>query len=192
MKVVLAQGNPEKRFDGSRHNLAFRIIDECAAHYGASWKEKTKFRAFVAELTIDDQKVILVKPTTFYNDTGMSAAALADYYKIDTSTDLLVIHDDLSLPFGTIRIRSKGSDAGNNGIKSINSHIGPDYRRLRVGIWNELRDRMDDVSFVLGNFSKNESDSLTHISTQSLTYINQFVSGTLADETFSLDTATTP
>jgi PTH1 family peptidyl-tRNA hydrolase len=72
---------------------------------------------------------------------------------VTPATDILVIHDDLALPFGTVRTRAKGSDAGNNGVKSLNAHLGQDYWRIRVGIWNELRDQIDDVKFVLGTFT---------------------------------------
>lgn len=181
MKIIFAQGNPEKRFDGTRHNLGFFLIDEIARALGIDWVEKSKFRALIAETTLLDEKIILVKPMTFYNDTGITARFLIDFYKIDSS-DLLVIHDDLALPFGTIRVRSQGSDAGNNGIKSLNSHIGDNYKRLRVGIWNELRDQMDDVSFVLGRFSKSESDILPDIYKQTSSLVNDFVSGELQDQ----------
>ena len=128
----------------------------------------------------DGEKVILVKPLSYYNDTGMVARLLIDYYKLTPAEDFLVVHDDLSLPLGTIRIRESGSDAGNNGIKSLNAHLGDGYRRIRVGIWTELRDRMDDVNFVLGNFSKDEHDKLTKdITPKTIELIERFIGGTL-------------
>ncbi len=160
MKVIFAQGNPDRKYAQTRHNTGFLVLDGFGAKYNALWKDNEKFNARTAELTINGEKVILVKPGSFYNDTGLVARKFVDFYKLDPTSDLLVIHDDLALPFGTIRTREKGGDAGNNGIKSLNSHIGPNYSRVRVGIWTELRDQMDDVSFVLGNFDQKEMKRL--------------------------------
>jgi peptidyl-tRNA hydrolase, PTH1 family len=160
MKIIFAQGNPEQKYALTRHNLGFLAVDSFGNKYDATWKEEGKFGALVATLTINSEKVLLVKPLSYYNDTGLVARKIIDFYKADPAEDLLVIHDDLSLPLGTVRIRQKGSDAGNNGIKSLNAHVGESYGRIRVGIWNELRDRMDDASFVLSNFSKDEIEKL--------------------------------
>lgn len=160
MKIILGQGNPGTQYSGSRHNVGFMTLDALAAAHSATFIAKTKLKADIAEYSVDGEKVLLVKPTTFYNETGQSARLIVDFYKADPAEDTLVIHDDLSLPLGTLRIREKGSDAGNNGIKSLNAHLGQDYRRIRVGVYNDLRDRVDDVNFVLGNFTKAESDSL--------------------------------
>ena len=159
MKLIFALGNPGSEYTGTRHNTGFMAIDAFAAEKGASFAEKSKFQAYIAELSVAGNKVLLAKPTTFYNEVGVSARALIDFYKLMPATDMLVIHDDLALPFGTIRVRKKGSDAGNNGIKSLNAHIGPDYARLRVGIAVPAR-TSDDASFVLGRFNSDEMASL--------------------------------
>src|SRR5438445_447838 len=138
MKLIFAQGNPGSQYATTRHNVGFLILDQLAAKAGKEFIKKPKFHADVAELTIAGEKVLLVKPTTFYNETGQSARSLVDFYKLDTMSDVLVVHDDLALPLGTIRTREKGSDAGNNGIKSLNAHLGHDYHRIRIGIYNEL------------------------------------------------------
>lgn len=180
MKLIFAQGNPDTKFTSTRHNVGFAVLDTLAASLGAKWSPKTKFRADIAEATIAGEKVLLVKPTTYYNETGFSARALADFYSLESPTDILVIHDDLALPFGTTRTRKQGSDAGNNGIKSLNSHLGSDYHRIRVGIWNELRDRMDDAEFVLSKFSKKEIDALTSdIIPHVITLVEQFCKDSL-------------
>ena len=104
---------------------------------------------------------------------------LIDFYKLDPAIDLLVIHDDLSLPFGTIRIRKQGSDAGNNGIKSINNHIDTDYTRIKVGISND-EDKIDDAAFVLAKFNNSELTKLIEkIIPQAVKLVVQFVDGTL-------------
>ena len=160
MKLVFAQGNPEPEFALSRHNIGFLVLNTIATEHEVKWTEKSKFHAFITELEIAGEKVVLIKPTTYYNETGISVRKLVDFYKIDPKNDLLVIHDDLALPFGTIRVREKGSDAGNNGIKSVNSQIGQIYSRIRVGIKNDRSEPMDDAAFVLARFSKNESRQL--------------------------------
>lgn len=156
MKLILAQGNPGSKYTSTRHNVGFYLLDKYAEQHSGSFIEKSKFHTEIAEVNIEGEKVILAKPTTFYNETGRSARALIDFYKIDPTKDLLVIHDDIALPFGALRTREKGSDAGNNGIKSLNSHLGSSYFRLRVGIYSDKRDQMHDADFVLSNFSATE------------------------------------
>lgn len=160
MKLILGQGNPETKYDGTRHNAGFAALDFYAKKQGIEFQSKPKFFADIAELTVDGEKVLLIKPTTYYNETGTCARALADFYKLAT-TDILVVHDELALPFGTLRTREKGSDAGNNGIKSLNAHLGENYHRVRVGIWNDIADRQGSFDFVLGKFSADEQSKLT-------------------------------
>lgn len=160
MKLIFAQGNPDAEYAATRHNVGFMILDAFASAQEASFKAKPKFFADIAELSVEGEKVLLVKPTTFYNETGKSARAIVDFYKLDSATDVLIIHDDLALPFGTLRTREKGSDAGNNGIKSLNAHLGPDFARLRVGIYSEFRDKVPDADFVLSKFKAEEIKKL--------------------------------
>src|SRR6266568_2679917 len=130
MKLILAQGNPGAEYAKTRHNVGFMALDVYAEKHDLEFQDKSKFHAQIAEMMPEDEKILFVKPTTFYNETGQAARALADFYKI-APTDILVIHDDLALPFGTLRTREKGSDAGNNGIKSLNAHLGEKYTRIR-------------------------------------------------------------
>lgn len=156
MKIIFAQGNPGAQYTNSRHNVGFLALDEIAKKYDGEFIKKPKFHADIAEISIAGEKLLLVKPTTFYNETGHSARLITDFYKLAPKHDLLVVHDDLALPYGTIRVREKGSDAGNNGIKSLNAHLSQEYHRVRIGIYNDLRDRIPDADFVLGNFTKEE------------------------------------
>lgn len=161
MKIILAQGNPGTEYEKTRHNVGFLVLDAYADKHELSFLTKTKFNAEIAEKGNGENKVLLVKPTTYYNETGKSARALADFYKVET-TDILVIHDDLALPFGTLRTREKGSDAGNNGIKSLNAHISENYARIRIGTYNELADTIGQHDFVLSRFTADESEKLTN------------------------------
>ena len=183
MKLIFAQGNPGTDYTQTRHNVGFSVLDDFAASRAASFQPKDKFKALVAELQINDEKVLLAKPQTFYNETGQSARAIIDFYKLDPAQDVLVIHDELALPFGTIRTRGQGSDAGNNGIKSLNSHIGSQYNRLRIGIANDDLAERDAAEFVLSRFTPTETEQLPDIITKSLRTINDFLSGNLAHTT---------
>lgn len=177
MKVILGQGNPESKYTGTRHNVGFAALDFFAHQKGIEFTAKPKFQADIAELTESGEKVLLVKPTTFYNETGRAARALADFYKVDTA-DIIVIHDELALPFGTLRTREKGSSAGNNGIKSLNAHLGEDYARLRVGIRNDLADTIDAADFVLGTFTADEQQKTqTDILPKVADLIDDFING---------------
>ena len=187
MKLLFAQGNPGTPYEGTRHNVGFYMIERFARAHGATWKDKPKFHALVAEMTIDGEKVLLAKPTTFYNETGQSARAIVDFYKLDPRTDVLVLHDELALPFGTIRTRSSGSDAGNNGIKSLNAALGQGYKRIRIGIYSDLRDHMDDVNFVIGKFSQQESDTLSQLYEIALPSVHAFITNSHIDETSKLE-----
>lgn len=188
MKIIFAQGNPGKQYERTRHNIGFIIVDSLAHQQGASWHTNTKLKADTAEVLLDGEKTLLVKPLSFYNETGQVARSLIDFYKLNPADDFLAIHDELALPFGTIRVRKKGSDAGNNGVKSLNSHLGPDYTRIRVGVWNENRDRMDDAAFVLSVFSKEESDALHNtLCDTSIRLIHEFITGTLDASSHTLD-----
>jgi PTH1 family peptidyl-tRNA hydrolase len=177
MKIIFAQGNPGAKFEHNRHNVGFLALDFYAKQMNLSFQAKTKFVAEIAETEVNDEKVLFVKPTTFYNETGQSARSLVDFYKLQT-TDLLVLHDELALPFGTLRTREKGSDAGNNGIKSLNTHLGEDYARLRIGTWKEIADKAGSFDFVLSNFTKEESEKLeSDILPKVSEIINDFIAG---------------
>jgi PTH1 family peptidyl-tRNA hydrolase len=179
MKIILAQGNPGVGYQSTRHNIGFTILDEIAKQWGVAFSHKSKFQADIAETVIDGEKVLLVKPTTFYNETGQTARLLQDFYKLDPSLDFLVIHDELALPIGTIKIRHSGSDAGNNGIKSLNNHIGKQYSRIRIGIYTPRRDKMNDADFVLDRFPKEEQVIIKKTFPTIEAFVRSFIAGTL-------------
>ena len=181
MKLILAQGNPGPEYALSRHNIGFMALDYLREKQKlVDFQPKSKFQALISELSVGNNKIILAKPTTFYNETGRSARAIADFYKIATN-DILLIHDELALDFGTIRVRNSGSDAGNKGVRSLISHIGPDFWRIRVGIKNDLTERIQSADFVLAPFAQAEVAALNASvlpSVQSM--IDQFLEGSLA------------
>lgn len=182
MKLIVGLGNPEKKYDHTRHNVGFMMIDMYARSHNIVLHEAPKYKAFIAELFVGEEKIILLKPTTYYNLSGEAVRKVADFYKI-TPEDILIIHDELMLPIGTVRVRHGGSDAGNNGIKSINQLVSPTTARIRIGIYNELRDQIDDADFVLGVLSQQEQHTLQLLQPKIVETIDDFVAGLLRYET---------
>ena len=159
MKVILALGNPGEKYVHTRHNAGFLVIDQLAAEQGVQFSNKPKFSADIAELNMSGEKILLVKPTTYYNDSGIAARTILDFYKL-TLDDVLIIHDDTALDFGKIRVRKGGRDAGSNGLKSLHAHIGSDFWHIRIGTDNLLRRQIGDVDFVLSKFNADEQKIL--------------------------------
>lgn len=170
MKLIVGLGNIGAHFDGTRHNVGFATLDTLATN----WQEKPKFKAFLAETTVSGVKTLLLKPKTYYNQSGEAIQAVKTFYKLQNS-DILVVHDELALPFGTVRTRLQGSDAGNNGIKSAIAHIGSDFARVRVGVANDLTEKTDAADFVLGHFTHNERQQLPAILEEVRSFVADFV-----------------
>lgn len=182
MKLIIGLGNIGSEYQRTRHNAGFAALDTFAAEYSLTWLAKSRFKAEVAEGVIGEHKVVLAKPTTFYNLTGESAQALQQFYKVPTES-VLVAHDELALPFGTIRYRLGGSSAGNNGIKSIATAIGDNFMRLRIGITNDHTPNTDAADFVLARFSATEQDAFPKIYEHTTKYILDFIEEKLQTHT---------
>lgn len=188
MKLIVGLGNSEQRYVGTRHNAGFAALEALASNLSASWNQKTRFKALMAEANINGEKLLLAKPTTYYNNSGQAAQAIAEYYNIDPS-NILIVHDDIDLPFGTICTRIGSSPAGNNGLKSINQHVGKDTLRVRIGTKNELSEQIDSSNFVLSKFSKGEQSIFEQdVIPTALTYIDRF----LTDEFVATKCSVTP
>ncbi len=158
MKLIVGLGNPGKQYEHTRHNIGFEVIDALSDRLQISL-DQAKFRGIYGYRVIEGEKVFLLKPLTYMNLSGESVIALMNYYEIDEE-DLVVIYDDLDLPVGRIRLRQKGSAGGHNGIKSIISHLGTnEFNRIRVGI-NRPTNGMPIVDYVLGRFSKEETEAV--------------------------------
>ena len=159
MKVVIGLGNPGKKYEKTRHNIGFIAIDNLRKKMNIS-DEREKFQALISEKNIDGEKVIFLKPQTFMNLSGNSVIEIVNFYKLDPKKDIIVIYDDMDLSFGDIRIREKGSSGGHNGIKSIISHIGEEFIRIKCGIGAKEKDA---VEHVLGEFNQTEQKDLDEI-----------------------------
>nr|WP_090893192.1 aminoacyl-tRNA hydrolase [Evansella caseinilytica] len=133
MKLIAGLGNPGMKYDGTRHNVGFDVIDLCAEKLGIELN-KSKFKGVYGEKMINGEKIILLKPLTYMNLSGESVAPLMKFYRVEPN-NLVVIYDDLDLGPGAVRLRQKGSAGGHNGMKSIIAHIGTEaFNRIRVGV----------------------------------------------------------
>ncbi len=137
MKVIVGLGNPGREYAQTKHNVGFMLVDALADKLGIfNWQEK--FDALIAEGRLGTEKILLVKPQTYMNDSGRAVGPLMNWYKLPTEA-LIVAHDDMDIPAGTIRIRKKGSAGGHNGIKSVLAHLGDEhFSRVRIGIGRPL------------------------------------------------------
>lgn len=159
MYIIVGLGNPKKEYDNTRHNIGFDVIDALAASNRIGITEK-KHKAIIGKGIIAGQKVLLAKPQTYMNLSGESVRELVDYYKIDETTELIVISDDISLDVGRLRIRKKGSAGGHNGLKNIILHLGHDvFHRIKMGV-GEKPKNSDLADYVLGHFTKEERKSM--------------------------------
>ena len=132
MRLFVGLGNPGAKFAGQRHNIGFAVVDEIARRHGfAPWRRR--FQGETAEGTLDRERVVLLKPTTFMNDSGRAVQEAANFFKL-AAGEITVFQDELELPDGKVRVKVGGGIAGHNGLRSISSHIGNDYRRVRIGI----------------------------------------------------------
>jgi PTH1 family peptidyl-tRNA hydrolase len=153
MLLLVGLGNPGPEHAGQRHNVGFMAADAIVRRHGFSpWRKK--FQGDIAEGTIGGTKVVALKPATYMNLSGQSAAAAAQFYKIELA-DVIAIHDELDLKFGKLRVKRGGGAAGHNGLRSLDQHLGQDYRRLRLGI-DHPGEKHLVTNYVLGNFAKAE------------------------------------
>ena len=187
MKLIAGLGNVGQRYENTRHNVGFGVIDLVAIGFGkqpSDFSSHSKASADVLDLN-STHGCILVKPTTMMNLSGQAVGELARFYKID-SEDVWVVYDDVDMNFGQLRIRKGGpTGGGHNGVKSIISHLGENFWRIRVGIANEFLKTTPTEKFVLDNFMADESNKLPEILNSVARLIENAVdAGDLADQTF--------
>ena len=160
MQIWAGLGNPGAQYAMHRHNIGFMAADAIAEVHGFS-PPKKQFQGWVQEGRIGGEKIILLKPATFMNESGRSIRAAVDFYKLDESA-VTVFHDELDLAPFKVKVKTGGGAAGHNGLRSTDSHIGKEYRRVRLGIGHPgHKDRVH--GYVLGNFAKAEIEDLTDI-----------------------------
>lgn len=164
-QLIVGLGNPGSKYDQTRHNVGFAVVDHLARRWKISIAEHRKFQGMFGDGLARDRKIHLLKPLTFMNLSGQSIRAVVDWYKLPPSS-VLVVYDDMDLPLGKVRLRISGSAGGHNGMKSAIAHLGTqNFPRLRIGIGSPkaIAADKDTVSFVLGKFSKTEAVVLDEI-----------------------------
>jgi PTH1 family peptidyl-tRNA hydrolase len=132
MRLFVGLGNPGAKYASNRHNIGFGVVDEIARRHGfAPWRRR--FQGETSEGTLDHERVVLLRPLTFMNDSGRSVQEALQYSELDLA-GLVVFHDEIELPPAKVRVKIGGSDAGHNGLRSVSSHVGKDYKRVRIGV----------------------------------------------------------
>ena len=162
MQILIGQGNPGSKYAGNRHNIGFMVMDRIAAAHGfGPWR--ARFRGQAAEGTVNGpaglSKVLLLKPETFYNETGQAASDAVRFFKLPTSA-VTVFHDEIDLAPGRVRVKRGGGHSGNNGVRSLIQHLGADLRRVRLGVGHP-GDKARVMPYVLSDFAKADRDWVT-------------------------------
>ena len=172
MKLIIGLGNPGDSYKNTRHNLGFAVVDQFlnqAKDLGLSWKQEKKFKAEICQFNYvlgpKSYQLLLVKPQTFMNDSGIAVSAVAEYFKIPVE-DIIVIHDDVDIVLGKIKVRMGGSGAGHHGVESVIKDLdSPDFIRVRLGIGGakRLNEERSMEKFVLETFLPNERSKVKHM-----------------------------
>ncbi len=156
MYIIAGLGNPDKKYEGTRHNAGFEAVDKLADKLGVKISEK-KFKGLCQTVSLNGDKYLLLKPLTYMNNSGESIRAAADFYKI-APENIIILYDDINFECGRMRIRGSGSAGGHNGMKSIIAHLGSDkFPRVRIGVGG-LSENEDMISHVLGKYNKKDRE----------------------------------
>jgi PTH1 family peptidyl-tRNA hydrolase len=160
MLLLVGLGNPNPNNTNNRHNVGFLLIDEINKKFKLS-KQKPKFKGLLTTGNINEQKVYAIKPLTFMNSSGICIKEIIEYFKIDVK-DVFVFHDDMDIDLGKVKVKFGGSNAGHNGIESIDKNIGKNYSRIRIGIGRPQKNSTG-ADYVLDNFSNEEKDNMQEV-----------------------------
>ncbi len=173
MKLIVGLGNPGKDYQYTRHNTGFMVL-EAYAKYHNVLIDKKKFNGLYGEFFLDGEKVVLLEPLSYMNLSGEVVSKFVSYFQLDPKNDLLIICDDLDLPFLAYRLRKKGSSGGHNGLKNIELHLKTnEYKRMRIGIANNKN--VDTKDYVLGSFSKENLTAFTDFFAISNAILDDFI-----------------
>jgi len=177
MKYIIGLGNIGKQYDQTRHNIGFMAVDAFAVAHQVSFTPSKQF-ALTAKVVVDGEQVMLVKPTTYMNDSGKAVRAILDYYGGDINQDVMILVDDMDLHFGKLRFRAKGSAGGHNGLKSIIAHTNSQtFLRLKFGLGHPDHDKQVVINYVLGQFTATESQDVEHMLDNSTKALVDWIQG---------------
>ena len=171
MHLIVGLGNIGEKYQLTRHNVGFMVIDEMTKNLTTSNINNSNFQSTLLKSGYN----LFSKPTTFMNNSGLAVHAIKEYYKINLE-NIIVIHDDLDLPFGAVKYKIGGGHGGHNGLRSCDAHMGKEYIRVRIGI-GKPQNKSDVVNYVLNNFSKEELNNLKDIISHVIDAINAIIRG---------------
>jgi PTH1 family peptidyl-tRNA hydrolase len=175
--LIIGLGNPGEEYERTRHNVGFMCIDDFARKNNFDpWMTKKDLKCVLTQQTMGETRVILIKPQTFMNLSGDAVQAVQHFYKLNNN-QMVVVHDELDVNFGQLRVRIGGSPAGNNGIKSISQQVGEDYARIRIGIGPKKPAQMDTADFVLQDFSNAEQERLPDLTREVTALLSEYAYG---------------
>ncbi|HEX8762361.1 MAG TPA: aminoacyl-tRNA hydrolase [Candidatus Saccharimonadales bacterium] len=182
--LIVGLGNIGKEYDDTRHNIGFAAVERFVRdHDFPNWTNKKDLKCQLTSAKLGDTKVIVIKPTTFMNASGEAVQAVVQFYKIQPDK-IVVVYDELDIPFGQIRTRTGGSSAGHNGVKSVTAHIGEHYGRVRIGIGPKVPGQMDTADFVLSRFSKDQHEQIKNLTREASALLSEYsYGGQLPNET---------
>ena len=184
MYIIVGLGNPTSKYEKTRHNVGFDVIDAIADKYSIR-VENAKHKALCGTGIIEGEKVLLMKPVTFMNLSGEAVIDAVNFYKCDSETELIVIYDDISMEPGRLRLRRKGSAGGHNGIKNIIAHLGSDkFPRIKIGV-GAKPDGWDLADYVLGHFSPQDRKFIDEAITRSVDAVSTII-GSSFDQAMNL------
>jgi len=172
VKAIVGLGNPGSQYKGTRHNVGFDVIDEIARRQSVGF-ESAPAEALIAKWRRPEEAVLLVKPLTFMNLSGQAVGELARYFKIEVA-DLIVVVDEVHLPLGKLRARTRGSAGGHNGLKSIIAHLGDEFARLRIGV-GRGGDQRNLADHVLSRFEKDEAAEVERMTARAADAAEMFI-----------------
>jgi PTH1 family peptidyl-tRNA hydrolase len=179
IKLIVGLGNPGRQYEKTRHNAGFLFLDELADDFGSSWIKENRFQGYITEISIAAQKIILLKPDTFMNLSGLSVGKVARYYKFSPE-EILVVHDELDFLVGVVKLKKNGGHAGHNGLRDIISNLGSnDFYRLRIGIGRPQSSKTV-ADFVLSAPSKEEIQLLKSAFLNAKSFIPKIINEDIA------------
>jgi len=177
VQLVVGLGNPGPKYTETRHNAGFWFVDALARQHGGSFRQENKFAGETARITLDGREVWLLKPQTFMNRSGQSVKLLASFYKVPVEA-ILVVHDEIDLPPGDVRLKRGGGHGGHNGLRDIIAHLGKEFLRLRVGVGHPgHKDQV--VDYVLQRPSRGDEADILRSIDQGLDVMPEVVAGEL-------------
>jgi PTH1 family peptidyl-tRNA hydrolase len=176
--LIVGLGNPGREYDGTRHNIGFACAEAFVGKNSemGQWVDKKDLKCLMSTGQMGDTRVMVIKPTTYMNLSGEAVQAVSHFYKIHPD-QIVVVHDELDIDFGQIRMRRGGSAAGHNGIKSVTQHMGEDYGRVRIGIGPKAPEQIDSADFVLQKFNSQEQGRMPELTREVNAVLSELVYG---------------